>query len=155
MVTAGSQPSHAPIPVFGAVDKAGDTMTGILYISDGLTKKFGLRQDGADLDITGYGKDVYHSTFPNFDGTGTQRTYVQYGAEFVFEKHYQKTIFVGSTGADGAVWDKDTDTFDVTGTIRTDNLRIDKAPVLETITPTHTLTINVNGTNYKLPLVLA
>ena len=34
-------------------------------------------------------------------------------------------------------------------------LRIDKAPVAEAVTCTHTLTINVNGTNYKFPCVAA
>ncbi len=39
--------------------------------------------------------------------------------------------------------------------VRTEALRIDQAPVAETITATHTITINVNGTRYKIPLVAA
>lgn len=34
-------------------------------------------------------------------------------------------------------------------------LRLDVTPTAETITPTHTITISVNGTNYKIPLVAA
>jgi hypothetical protein len=44
---------------------------------------------------------------------------------------------------------------DVTGTVQMDGLRIDVAPNAETITPTHTITISVNGTNYKIPIVAA
>lgn len=43
---------------------------------------------------------------------------------------------------------------DVTS-VRTDSLRIDQAPVAETVVCTHTLTINVDGTNYKIPMVAA
>lgn len=39
--------------------------------------------------------------------------------------------------------------------VRTDSFRIDQAPVAETVVCTHTITISVNGTNYKIPLVAA
>lgn len=44
---------------------------------------------------------------------------------------------------------------DVVGTIQADGLRLDLTPTAETITPTHTITVSINGTNYKIPLVAA
>lgn len=44
---------------------------------------------------------------------------------------------------------------DVVGTVQADGLRLDVTPTAETIVPTHTITISVNGTNYKIPLVAA
>lgn len=39
--------------------------------------------------------------------------------------------------------------------VRTDTFRIDQAPVAEVIVATHTLTISLNGTDYKIPCVAA
>ena len=47
-----------------------------------------------------------------------------------------------------------TDEVDVTS-VRTDSFRIDQSPVAETVTCTHTITISVDGTNYKIPCVAA
>lgn len=44
---------------------------------------------------------------------------------------------------------------EVVGTVRADGLRLDVSPTAETPTPTHTITISVNGTNYKIPIVAA
>lgn len=44
---------------------------------------------------------------------------------------------------------------DVTGTIQADGLRLDLTPTAETISPTHTITVNINGTDYKIPIVAA
>lgn len=44
---------------------------------------------------------------------------------------------------------------DVVGTIQADGLRLDLTPTAETITPTHTITVSINGTNYKIPMVAA
>lgn len=44
---------------------------------------------------------------------------------------------------------------DVAGTVQADGLRLDVTPTAETIAPTHTITISVNGVNYKLPCVAA
>lgn len=43
----------------------------------------------------------------------------------------------------------------VNALLECDTFRINVAPVAETIVATHTVTINVNGTNYKFPLVAA
>lgn len=43
---------------------------------------------------------------------------------------------------------------DVTGTARVDVLRIDQTPVAATPTPTHTFTIDLNGTTYRVPCVV-
>lgn len=44
---------------------------------------------------------------------------------------------------------------DAQGLVRVDSLRIDQTPTAETITPTHTVTVNLNGTNYKIPVQAA
>lgn len=44
---------------------------------------------------------------------------------------------------------------EVNGTIQADGLRLDVSPTAEAIVPTHTITISVNGTNYKIPIVAA
>lgn len=44
---------------------------------------------------------------------------------------------------------------DVAGTIQADGLQLDVTPTAETITPTHTITVSINGVNYKLPCVAA
>lgn len=44
-----------------------------------------------------------------------------------------------------------TNMLDVAGTIQADGLRLDVTPTAETPSMTHTITISINGTNYKLP----
>lgn len=39
--------------------------------------------------------------------------------------------------------------------VRTDSLRIDQAPVAEVVVCTHTITISVNGVDYKIPCAAA
>lgn len=43
---------------------------------------------------------------------------------------------------------------DVAGTVQMDGLRIDQAPTAATPTPTHTFTISLNGTTYRVPCVV-
>lgn len=43
----------------------------------------------------------------------------------------------------------------VLGGIQVDSLRIDQTPTSETPTMTHTITVNLNGTDYKIPCVAA
>ena len=43
----------------------------------------------------------------------------------------------------------------VDGELRCDNLRIDQEPITETIVPNKTITVSVNGVNYKIPVVEA
>lgn len=42
-----------------------------------------------------------------------------------------------------------------TGQFQTGGLRINQAPAAGAITPTHTVTVNLNGTDYKIPVVAA
>lgn len=42
----------------------------------------------------------------------------------------------------------------VNALLECDTFRVNVAPVAETITATHTLTINVNGTNYRIPIAV-
>lgn len=44
---------------------------------------------------------------------------------------------------------------EVNGTVQADGLRLDLTPTMESLTPTHSITISVNGTNYKIPLQAA
>lgn len=44
---------------------------------------------------------------------------------------------------------------DIAGTVQADGLRLDVTPTAETPSMTHTITISVNGTNYKIPCVAA
>lgn len=44
---------------------------------------------------------------------------------------------------------------EVVGTIQADGLRLDVTPTSETVSPTHTITISVSGTDYKIPIVAA
>ena len=44
---------------------------------------------------------------------------------------------------------------DVVGTVQADGLRLDITPTTETITPDSTITISVNGTAYKIPIIAA
>lgn len=44
---------------------------------------------------------------------------------------------------------------DFAGEARCNSFRIDQTPTAETITPTHTMTISVDGTNYKVALQAA
>lgn len=44
---------------------------------------------------------------------------------------------------------------DVNGTIQADGLRLDVTPTTEVIVPTDTITVSINGTNYKIPIVAA
>jgi hypothetical protein len=48
-----------------------------------------------------------------------------------------------------------TGALDVHALVQCDSFRIDATPTAETITPTHTVTISVNGTDYKIPIVAA
>lgn len=48
-----------------------------------------------------------------------------------------------------------TGALDVQAALRADSLRLDLAPTAETPTPTHTITISVDGTDYKIPIVAA
>jgi len=65
----------------------------------------------------------------------------------------------GSTRIDGNVTiggtTEPTDKLDVAGTVRADALRLDVTPTAETPTMTHTITFSANGTNYKIPCVVA
>lgn len=47
------------------------------------------------------------------------------------------------------------DAVDVAGEARCNSLRVDQTPTAETVVCTHTITLSVNGTSYKVPCVAA
>lgn len=73
----------------------GGTITGNLVMQDSATptKAYRLRTTGSNLDFDGGGSDLYLSTYPNEDFSGTQKIYVIYGGTYEFEKHFKKTIW--------------------------------------------------------------
>jgi hypothetical protein len=123
--------------------------------ADTATKGYRFRTTGTNLDIDAAAKNLYISTYTGAGFTGTQRQYIEFGAEFEFEKHYKKTIW--DNAGDMLVIDKDAATYkmNLVGSMQMDGLRIDQAPTAETPTPTHTFTISLNGVNYKIPCVAA
>lgn len=48
-----------------------------------------------------------------------------------------------------------TGALDVQALLRCDSFRVDQTPIAETVVCTHTVTISLDGTNYKLPAVAA
>lgn len=97
----------------------------------------------------------------------TQMTVANNGAVVINEQgNDADTRIEGDTDANLVYTDASTDRvgigtatpnnkLDVVGTVQADGLRLDVTPTAETIVPTHTITISVNGTNYKIPLVAA
>jgi hypothetical protein len=70
------------------------------------TKGYRFRTSGTNLDLDAAVANLFISTYTGAGFTGTQRQYIEFGAEFEFEKHYKKTIWDG-TGGDFIVFDKD------------------------------------------------
>lgn len=71
------------------------------------TKGYRFRTTGTNLDLDAAAKDLFISTYTGAGFTGTQRQYMQFGAEFEFEKHYKKTIWDSGGSGDFIVFDKD------------------------------------------------
>lgn len=125
--------------------------------NDTATKGYRFRTtgDGLDIDFTGVEKTLFLSGYNTADYSGSQVQFLEASAAFSFIKFYQKSIWLGSTGADGMIWDKGGNFLEVVGLTRTDAFRLDQAAAAGTITPTHTFTISLNGTDYKVPVVAA
>jgi hypothetical protein len=70
----------------GTVAKSGDTFTGDVTVANGATptKAYRLKVSGGALDFDAAGTDLYLSTFPNPDFSGTQRTYARFEAASQF-----------------------------------------------------------------------
>lgn len=80
-------------------------------------------------------------------------------APFINGNKWALWVDDGSVRIDGNVTiggtTEPTNKLDVAGTVQADGLRLDVTPTSETVTPTHTITISLNGTNYKIPCVAA
>lgn len=78
------------------------------------TKGYRFRTSGSALDLDAAAANLLLSTYTGVGFTGTQRQYIEFGAEFEFEKHYKKTIWdssgdmfvIDKDAADGFVWNE-------------------------------------------------
>lgn len=78
------------------------------------TKGYRFRTSGFSLDLDAAAANLLLSTYTGAGFTGTQRQYIEFGAEFEFEKHYKKTIWdssgdmfvIDKDAADGFVWNE-------------------------------------------------
>lgn len=125
--------------------------------ADTATKSFRFMATGSDLDFMASGKKMFFSNWSGANYTGTQRFYFALASSSTDVDawgnwRYQSAPF-GSNRV--IILDAGTTPLEVIGTLRTDALRLDITPTSETITPTHTFTINLNGTDYKVPVVAA
>lgn len=86
------------------------------------------------------------------DGDQTKR--LRFGAGGI-TAGTERTLSAPDKSGTLAVLDEATGNLAVSGTVQAAGLRLDVTTMAETITPTHTLTISINGTDYKLPIVAA
>jgi hypothetical protein len=77
--------------------------------------------------------------------TGDNRVLTREGGALAF-RSFMNGVAIGPTTPSPTVNCED---------LRCDTFRIDQAPVAETVVCTHTITISVNGTNYKIPIIAA
>lgn len=91
------------------------------------------------------GGTLLTQTRTNIQGSGAYTDIVKAGANQLTNDIAQWTDQAGST-----VYARVTST----GVGRFVGLRIDQAPVAATPTPTHTITVNLNGTDYRIPCVI-
>lgn len=123
----------------------------------GSTTTYGIRTNG-NIMLAGAQKLIGGTS--TTAGLTLQTTTGVGGASSIFK------VLVGNNGATEAITilsngdvgiktPAPNNALDITGTVQADGLRLDVTPTAETIVPTHTITISVSGTNYKIPLVLA
>lgn len=124
------------------VEKAGDTMSGNLLPA--ATNTYFLGSDALS----------WRGKFTEFSLTASGVVKVAAIATsaglWAFADAYRLSNLAGTT--DIAIFDSTG--LDVIGLSRCDSLRIDQTPAGGTPTPTHTFTINLNGTTYRVPCVV-
>lgn len=116
---------------------------------------------GGDITVRG----GHSTTAPVFSGGNGGNLILSGGQHTDNSAGHQGTvgdiIFKGYTpGATATLqeigrWKGDTGLLNVVGTVQADGLRIDATPTAETPAATHTVIINLNGTNYKFLCVPA
>lgn len=108
---------------------------------------------GADVQAYSANLDEYAAVNPTPAGlallddanAAAQRTTLGLGTMAV----ESASDYVSTTG------DTLTGTLNVVGTVQTDELRLDQTPTVEIIIPDSTIIISVDGTDYKIPCILA
>lgn len=138
----------------------GDTDTHLLF-GDASTDRVGIGTNAPahKLDIAdntaNYSFRIINS---NADGFG-QYIYVNNTDNDKFglavESLTGTILNVRNDGRVGIATNAPNEALEVVGTVRADGLRLDVSPTAETPTMTHTFTISLNGTNYKIPVVAA
>lgn len=114
------------------------------------TKGYRMRTSGGSLDFDFSGADAFVSVFSGANYGGAQRTKMRLEAGADVSKLINLWEFTDSPyGAVNASIDG------ATGAGTFSGLRVNQSPTVETITPTHTFTININGTLYKIPIAAA
>lgn len=87
-----------------------------------------------------------------YDGVGGAKILVDFNGGAT--TYLDQDLLTIRTVAAATIMTADATGIDVTGLARCDSLRIDQAPVAATPTPTHTISINLNGTAYRIPCVV-
>jgi len=110
----------------------------------------GTSSPGEKLEVDGNVlADGYKGAFlrPETDGTTALQLQNDSGTSILNVDTTNSRVGIGNTAPNEAL--------EVTGTVRADGLRLDITPTSETPTMTHTFTISLNGTDYKIPVVAA
>lgn len=158
----------------------GDTSSSVFSVGNKSQNVFGFRVDATgscfiDNEITVKGKATFNADAGSIDfqvksDTENDMFFVRGGSNTVGVGYFNPNARFGIKGAGTGTGRTleivnssggeiasilDNGTMNLNGTLQADGLRIDVTPTSETITPTHTITISINGTDYKIPIVAA
>jgi len=99
---AGAKTFSSNLTAAAGLNLIGDS---VLKDATSATKAYRLRTSGASLDFDAAGADLYFSTYPNADFTGSQIQHLQFNNEFAYAKARKKWIWAADGGADALVID--------------------------------------------------
>lgn len=107
-----------------------------------------IRSTGVDDPLSGAGVELNY-----FTGIGHIYSYDRDASSYQVLSIYGSSVELYAEGS--LIANVTTDGLDITGALVCDDFRIDQPPVSEVVICTHTITINANGTSYKVPMVAA
>ena len=108
-----------------------------------------------NLYVNGVAGSTTNSIRLHHNGSGGYVDYTTGGVRFRPSGTGSNNVMITDSGDVGIGTTTPNSKLDVGGTVQADGLRLDVTPTAEAIVPTHTITISVNGTNYKIPIVAA